>query len=212
MDAHEKGIGGQVDLWAQKLGKTQSQNNQLHDAYLDNLNTLETTMHQSYSTMSEQLGTVVESAGKFQNDMSLHSDTLKQPIATLENDICEPLSRLRASIRGCSLPTTASLRQPDYTTIFPRQDVLHYQVSSRGKDSPEVPSKSPMDQSNAEDSAPLTSSVNKRPREQDFSDRPEATRSEQERTPYGIPENRVAQPCLEVASDSHQTRLKRRRL
>ncbi|KAJ6189642.1 kinesin-domain-containing protein [Penicillium mononematosum] len=142
---------------------------------------------------------VVESAGKFQNDMSLHSDTLKQPIATLENDICQPLSHVRASIRGCSLLTTASLRQPDYTTTFPRHDALHYHVSSHGKGASTTHSPE----------APLTSLVNKRPREQDFSDRPEATRSEQERTPYGISENLAEPPCLEVTSEA---RLKRRRL
>jgi hypothetical protein len=57
-----------VDLWAQKLEKTQSQNNQLSDPYLDHLHALETNMNQSYLMVKNQLGTMLESSEQFQKD------------------------------------------------------------------------------------------------------------------------------------------------
>ncbi|RDW67207.1 uncharacterized protein DSM5745_09073 [Aspergillus mulundensis] len=111
VDNHKETLHEQLELWARELEKTQSQNKQLSDAYLGHLNTLETTIKQSYSTVKDQLGMVLENSGQFQKDMARHSDAMEQPIEALEKEICEPLSHLRTNIQSYSIPTGASLEQ-----------------------------------------------------------------------------------------------------
>jgi hypothetical protein len=174
-----------VDLWAQKLEKTQSQNNQLNDAYLDHLHTLETTIKQSYVMVKNQLGTMLESSEQFQKDSALHSDTIEQPIATLQNEICEPLSHLRTSMQKCLLPTTSLSQLPDCATTLTHHDYI----------------------------ASFDSPMHKGHKEQEFHDRPEVTYNGQENTAHCVPDDLVEQACSEVTSDdSEQPRMKRRRL
>ncbi|KAJ6009001.1 kinesin-domain-containing protein [Penicillium canescens] len=183
VDNCEEGFDEQVELWARKFENTQSHNDQLNDAYLHNLNNLETTVQQSYSMVKEQLETVFESCGQYQKDISLHSSTMEQPIATLENEICEPLAHLRASIWNPIFPTSASLKQvSDYTNLSPHHG----------------------------DRASLTTSVHEGPQEKDFCDRHDPTGSDRQGLPPSSP---VERPCLEATSDdSEQPRLKRRRI
>ncbi|KAL5336019.1 kinesin-domain-containing protein [Aspergillus crustosus] len=185
LENHEGNLNEQLELWAQVLEKTQSQNNQLRDAYLGHLDTLETTIKQAYSTVKDQLGTVLESSSQIQRDMALHSDMMEQPIATLKKEICVPLLHLRTSMRSRVLPTTsASLKQvSNHANASPQHD---------GKDS-------------------LTSFVHKGPKEQDFCDRPGATHSNQEGSSHGKPDNLVGQPCF-MSDDCEQPQPKRRRL
>ncbi|KAL2815392.1 kinesin-domain-containing protein [Aspergillus granulosus] len=113
----EEGLYNQVELWAQKLEKTQSQNSRLSDAYLDHLNTFKTTINQSYLTLNDRLETDVKSSGHFQKEMALRSDTIEQPIAALEKEICVPLLQLRTSIRTTVSDCTASLDRSSLTNL-----------------------------------------------------------------------------------------------
>ncbi|KAJ5195235.1 uncharacterized protein N7498_008673 [Penicillium cinerascens] len=185
VENYEGDFDKQVELWAHKLEKTQSQNNKLSDAYLDHLHTLETTINQSYLVVKNQLGTMLERSDEFKKDSALHSDTIEQPIASLQNEICEPLSHLRTNMQDCLL-LTPSLRQlPDCTTTLSHYDEI----------------------------ASFASLVHKGLKEQEFHDRPEVTHNGQEDTSHWVPNDLDEQADSEVTfDDSKQPRIKRRRL
>lgn len=122
VDTCEEGVREQAELWAQNLENMQSYNDQLNDAYLHDLNKLETSVHQSYSMVKEQLETGLESWGQFQKDILLHSDSMVQPISALENDICEPLSILQASIKNPLFAIDSLKRLSDCTNATPHHD------------------------------------------------------------------------------------------
>ncbi|KAE8402932.1 kinesin-domain-containing protein [Aspergillus pseudonomiae] len=181
----EDGFDEPVALWAQKLENTQSHNNKLIDAYLNKSNTLEATVQQSCSMVKGQRETVLQSCGKFQEDMLLRSDSIEQPIATLEKDICEPLSHLQESIRNPIFLISACLKRPPESTNTSPQDV---------------------------NMASLTCSVHEGPQEKNFHDRQQLTDSDRGGIPPWIPDNPVEQPCSEVPSDNDEPRIKRRRI
>lgn len=122
-DNHKVSLDQHLEHWAHNLEKTQSQNNQLSDAYLGHLETLETTIQQSVSEVKDRLRTELESSRQCHRDMTLHSGTIEKPVATLEKDFYEPLLHLRASIQSSLLPISASVEQvSNYTTASPRSD------------------------------------------------------------------------------------------
>lgn len=135
--------------------------------------------------VKNHLGTMLERSDEFKKGSALHSDTMEQPVASLRDQICEPLSHLRTNMRNRLLPT-ASLRQlPDCTTTLPHHD----------------------------DIDSFDSLMHKGAKEQAFHDRPDVTHNGQEGTSHWAPDDLVEQACSEITSDdSEQPRMKRRRL
>ncbi|PYH75355.1 kinesin-domain-containing protein [Aspergillus uvarum CBS 121591] len=184
-DNHKEGLDGQLELWAQKLEKTQSQNKQFSDAWLGHLKTLGTTMKESYSTLKGRFGKLLDSSSEFQSELALHSNTIEQPIATLEKEVYEPLSHLRTSIRNCLLPSGSLRQASDYTTPSCHPDTRASSASLAHKGS----------------------------NEQHVRDKSEATQSNQESIPRSTTDSFAEQPYLALTSDdSDQPRPKRRRL
>lgn len=87
--------------------------------------------------MQKRLETFVEHAEQLQNDLSLRTETVKQPMAALSDSICEPLASIRASLRSQSfkdyIPTGATPRKRpyEYPNALPRtvkRDAIRFQT------------------------------------------------------------------------------------
>ncbi|RJE20163.1 hypothetical protein PHISCL_07499 [Aspergillus sclerotialis] len=171
--------------------------------HLVNLNALAASVTQSHSMVTERLGTFIDTARQFQNSVPLHADIIRQLMTNSDEEICEPLLRLRESIRSRLLPTRASPQLPDSNLA----SHPHCPSSNREKKA-EVPSGS-----NTEDRVPLAPLVNKRPREQDTNGRPGAANMDRKGRPIIISEDPITQAYFKEAFDeNHEPRIKRRHL
>lgn len=204
------GIDNQVEGWVKTVETTQSQHERLNDINLVNLNTLVASVAQSHSTVRERLGTFMESARDFQNSIPLHADIVTQLITSSDEDICEPLLRLRESIRSRLLPTRASPQPPDSDSA----SHSHCPTSTcEKKASPSLSQAEVPSEANTEDRVPLAPLVNKRTRENDTNDRSGATDMDQKGRPIMMSEDPRTQAYFkETFDENNEPRRKRRHL
>ncbi|KAF9894248.1 kinesin motor protein cin8 [Aspergillus nanangensis] len=140
VDAQMKDVSQQLTSLDDFVAKARSHNGRFHEANLGSLETLATTVQDSYSTVHGTLDGFNEHVNQLQEDFDAHTTSLEQTTAPLQSSVRQPLLDLRSNIHNRPLkeyvPTgiTPQKRRYEYPTSLPRTE-QHEGLRSRHRTS-----------------------------------------------------------------------------
>lgn len=126
VDDQMKHLDIQLQALDEILSKVRNQNTHHHDAHIESLTGLATSVKQSYASIGEHLTDSSLRAQAFESDFTMQTSLITDSLAPLEQDIHVPLSELRENVLAAPLveysPTgqTPQKSQYQYQSILPR--------------------------------------------------------------------------------------------
>ncbi|KAL2864343.1 putative kinesin family protein (BimC) [Aspergillus lucknowensis] len=136
VDAQVEDMGRQLQALDDFVAKAQSQNGRYRDTHLATLDNIATDVHQSYSSVQEQIEGLGGRINRLQGDATQDSRSLQESIAPLSDGVRKPLSELSSSVQNRPLAeyvatgATPKKRKYEYQTVLPSTD-SHETLKSR---------------------------------------------------------------------------------
>ncbi|KAL9084591.1 MAG: hypothetical protein Q9159_005140 [Coniocarpon cinnabarinum] len=150
VDAQMANMDEQLSALDEIVSRVRSQNSSHHDAHVQSLARLGSTVKQSYTSIVDHMNESADRTQAFSEDVSTHAINLDVAVKTLDADVRQPVSDLKAEIEATALteyaPTgvTPQKASYDYPTSLPRTQTHEKLLAQfRGQPLPESPRKSP---------------------------------------------------------------------